>query len=198
MFSPILTTEQAGSARRWEPLAFADGKEERENSDAARIAEVFEQGRRAGAASSGQMAVAQARQLAALLDSIGSELKNLGDKIARDTLDLAICIARQIVRRELLAHPESVLKVVEEAMTGLPQETQHAQIFLNPEDAKRVELALSGELERMHWRIVEDPRVEAGGCRISATCGDVDATLSTRWAAALAVLGAEPGNDDAH
>jgi flagellar assembly protein FliH len=76
-------------------------------------------------------------------------------------------------------------------MAGLPQGTQHAQLILHPEDANRVERAIGGELARIQWRIIEDGRIAPGGCRIIAPCGDVDATLQTRWAGVLAALGEE-------
>jgi len=96
-----------------------------------------------------------------------------------------------VVGRELSVNPEGIIQMVEEAMAGLPQGTQNAQLILHPEDARRVDRAIGAELSRIQWRIVEDGRLAPGGCKIIAPCGDVDATLQTRWAGVLAALGEE-------
>lgn len=186
-------SDRAAGLRRWEPVSFSEARSPEVQPDASRYAAGFEEGRRAGEAAGAQLAAAQARQLATLLDSIGCELRVLGEQTARDTLQLALTIARQVVRHELSVRPEGLLQLVEEAISGLPQGTQNAQLMLHPGDARLVEAAIGGELARIQWRIVEDPRMSPGGCRIVAPCGEVDATLQTRWAGVLAAL----GEDDA-
>jgi flagellar assembly protein FliH len=39
------------------------------------------------------------------------------------------------------------------------------------------------------WRIVEDHRVEPGGCRVVSPTCEVDATLATRWKRVVEALG---------
>jgi flagellar assembly protein FliH len=195
MSNRVLSPEQAGACRPWVPNAFHGARNETARASAEaeghqmRFAAGFEEGRRAGEAAGTQRVAAQARQLATLLDAVGCELRSVGEQTARETLSLAIAIARHIVRRELASGTQTILKVVEESMAGLPQGTQHAQLFLHPEDAAQVQRELGEELDRIRWRIAADPRLTQGGCKILAPCGDVDATVETRWAGALAALG---------
>ena len=191
LFDGNARTDIPEGVRRWEPVSFSEVNHTQVQPDTARFADGFEEGKRAGEAAGSQLAASQARQLAALLDAIGCELRSLGEQTARDTLQLALTIARQVVGRELSVNPDGIIPMVEEAMAGLPQGTQHAQLILHPEDARRVDRAIGGELSRIQWRIVEDGRLAPGGCKIIAPCGDVDATLETRWAGVLAALGEE-------
>ena len=191
LFDGNARTDIPEGVRRWEPVSFSEVNHTQVQPDTARFADGFEEGKRAGEAAGSQLAASQARQLAALLDAMGGELRYLGEQTARDTLQLALTIARQVVGRELSVNPDGIIQMVEEAMAGLPQGTQHAQLILHPEDARRVDRAIGGELSRIQWRIVEDGRLAPGGCKIIAPCGDVDATLETRWAGVLAALGEE-------
>jgi flagellar assembly protein FliH len=195
--NPGSRAEHSGGFRRWEPVSFEQVNPPDAPAAASGFADGFEEGKRAGEAAGAQLASAQARQLALLLDAIGCELRVVGEQTARDILDLALTIARQVVRRELSIHPEGITHVVEEAMASLPQGTQNAQLILHPEDATRVDRALGGELSRIQWRIVEDARLAPGGCKIIAPCGDVDATLQTRWAGVLAALGENDAKSNA-
>jgi flagellar assembly protein FliH len=192
----FLPKEELGEFQYWQPAAFANTRETEANAEAragrAR-AQGFEEGKREGYAAGNQMASAQARQLAALLDAVGCELRVLGEQTARETLRLAIAIAQQITRRELTLNPKTVVPLVTEAMNCLPQGTRSARLSLHPGDALLVSQHLGEELTRLEWRIVEDPTLTPGECRINAACGDVDATFETRWARVLAAL----GQDDA-
>lgn len=188
----FVPAEELGEFRYWQPAAFANTRETETNVEerAGRArAQGFEEGKREGFAAGNQLASAQARQLAALLDAIGCELRVLGEQTAKETLRLAIAIAQQVTRRELKLDPEAVVPLVTEAMNCLPQGTRQARLSLHPQDAALVTQHLGEELTRLEWRVLEDSTLNRGECRISAACGDVDATFETRWARVLSALG---------
>ncbi len=144
-------------------------------------AEGLEEGRRAG-----QGDCARVKDM---LVSLGSEMDNLDFRIADLVLELALDVARQVVAGELAVRPERILEVINLALKQLTETTQEARLLLHPEDAALVRPQLEGVLDRNRLRIVEDIRVERGGCLIETPLGDLDATLATRWRQVVQVLG---------
>jgi flagellar assembly protein FliH len=85
--------------------------------------------------------------------------------------------------------PEFVLPVVQEAIRALPHFSQHARLVLNPEDGALVRAHLGDQLAQSGWQLVEDARMQRGGCRIETAHGQIDASLASRWHRVLAALG---------
>jgi len=126
------------------------------------------------------------RNLAVALDESSSALR---DEIADDVLSLALEVARQILHEALPVKRELLLPVVREAMQFLPAASPGAQIQLNPADVELVRAHFGEELRLNSWKIVEDHRIQPGGCRLNAVNCAVDATLASRWKRVLAALG---------
>ncbi len=124
-----------------------------------------------------------------LLVGLGAEMDSLDFRIADLVLELALDVAHQVVAGELAVRPERILEIINLALKQLTETTQEARLLLHPEDAALVRPQLEGVLDRNRLRIVEDLRIERGGCLIETPLGDVDATLGTRWRQVVQVLG---------
>jgi flagellar assembly protein FliH len=164
---------------------------ERVHRDAHR--EGYDAGQREGYAAgyqSGQaQAQAEAERLRQLADALEAELKSLEHELGQEMLALSLDIAKQMLRQALKVKPELLLPVVRSAMESLPQNTQHPHIHLHPEDAVLVREMLGAELAHAGWRIVEDPRLNRGGCMIETSSVEVDASLPSRWHRLATALG---------
>ncbi len=125
-------------------------------------------------------------QLAAALDAA---LAGFEECHAGHLADLALEIARQMLRGDSRLAREALPGVVREALASLPDGLRHPQLVLHPADVALVRAHLGDTLERGQWAVVEDHRIEPGGCRIETESGDVDATLATRWKRLAAALG---------
>lgn len=147
--------------------------------------EGYAQGRAEGHAAAAQTAA----RLEALVGTMESACVALRENIADDVLTLALDIARQVLHEALPVKRDLLLPVVREAMQGLPAASQGAQIQLNPADVELVRAHFGEELRINSWQIVEDHRIQPGGCRLASPNGEVDATLPTRWKRVLATLG---------
>jgi flagellar assembly protein FliH len=204
MSSRFFSAEDLLGVRPWQPgsigATFAKRRtEEREtkidkeaeqarNIEAARL-RARDEGYRDGYAS-GQAAAQQAAvTLTALAESARKGISEDEQKIAEDLLDLALDVARQIVRADIKVKRDDVLNVIREAMECLPQSTQSRQLILHPNDVDIVRSHVGDELTMGNWRLIEDHRIEPGGCRISAATCEIDATLATRWKRVLAAFG---------
>ncbi len=153
----------------------------------------FEEGRRAGnaAARAEQQAALdeqhdQVDRLGAILNLLARPLAELDVGMHQQLAALAGTIARQLVRRELRAHPEQIIAVIRETLALLPANSQVVRIALHPDDAALVRERLTEPNAERAWTLSEDPVISRGGCRISSENSFIDATVEARLGAAIA------------
>ena len=129
------------------------------------------------------------RELAALTQLLGRMREVMEDHeqvLAGDVMGLAVELSQQIMRHALQVNPEVVLPVVREAIASLPQGSQHPRLILHPQDAALVRSVLDvNQITPAPWRIVEDARLERGGCRIETATSELDASIGSRWKATV-------------
>lgn len=190
MSERVIPKEKLTAFQRWELGALREHVTldpvgaEPDAMQAARSA-AREEGYRAGNAE-GQRLAAQAaahelERLRALLARAESNIVNLEHHVAEDMLDLALELARQVLRGELSARRDALLPVVREAMASLAESALQRKLILHPSDVDIVRSHLGDELKLGNWQVVEDHLIEPGGCRVTSLNGEVDATLETRW-----------------
>jgi flagellar assembly protein FliH len=135
------------------------------------------------------------------------ELRSRKDDLFREArkgvLDLAVAIARKIVKREVEAGSDAVLRNVEKAV-DLVFRRGSVLIQVHPEDAPAVEKALAGEprwaegFKGLEVRPAAD--VARGGCRLISGSGSVDLAIETQLsliAAAIEGASGEPAAEEA-
>jgi flagellar assembly protein FliH len=123
------------------------------------------------------------------LESAAAHVRQSKDEWAqaasRTTLELALAIARRIVRRELRAHQDITLAWVSEALE-LAGDSDRIVVHLSPQDHQalgeqvRQIGARLGKLARAD--VVADPEVTAGGCLVQTRFGTIDQRLETQLA----------------
>ncbi|MCE5182558.1 MAG: flagellar assembly protein FliH [Betaproteobacteria bacterium] len=134
---------------------------------------------------------AELAQLAQLASSLEGALNQFDEEMMQSLLTLSLDVAKQMLREALRVRPELALPAIREAVSSLPQVSQHPHIKLNPDDAALVRSLMADELSSFHWKLIEDARIERGGCRIETVNSEADATMESRWERVLAVLGRE-------
>ena len=138
----------------------------------------------------------QAQHFDQLIAALQTPFADLDQQVEQELVKLAVVVARQLVRREIKTDPGAVVAVVREAMGQLPVSSQQINLHLHPEDAALVRSALSLNDEDRRWRIVEDPVLVRGDCRILTETSRIDATVEARLTAIIAtMLGGERRND---
>ncbi len=194
MSSNIIPKEQLSAYQRWE-LNSLDGStgqtvplptaEEVENIHQQAYQEGFAAGYREG---KGKVDAELAR-LAQLMTALDGALNQFDETLTQNLLSLALDVAKQMLREALRVRPELVLPVIREAVSSLPQASQHPHLKLHPEDAALVRSLMADELNHFHWKLIEDSRVERGGCRVETANSEIDATMENRWKRILDALG---------
>ena len=151
-------------------------------------AEGLEQGKKKGHATGLAEIQVQANRLMQIISTLHEPLAQLDDQMEKELVALSIAIARQIVRRELKADPGQIVAVVREAVASLPVGSRNVNLHLHPEDAALVRNALSLTGNDKTWRVIEDPLLTRGGCKVVTDISQIDATLDTRIAAIAATI----------
>lgn len=131
----------------------------------------------------------EAARVRALADAACARWDDAQAQLASQVLDLALHVARKVLHADARVRREALLAVVQEALHGLVDAAQRAEIHVHPADATMIRGGLGEELSRGQWKLVEDQRIEPGGCRIQTPHGEIDATLATRWRRVLDALG---------
>lgn len=161
-------------------------------------AEGFEQGRQEGVVAGQKEIMARVHELNHLMQTLARPLEQLDETVEQELVDMVILIARQLIRRELKTEPGEILAVIREAMAMLPLASINVRLHLHPEDAELVRSTLSLSSEEQTWKLVEDPVIARGGCKVSSDTSQIDATLENRINAVISrLLGGERSSDEA-
>lgn len=156
----------------------------------------FAQGRREGLEAGRKEILARVHELEGLMQALGRPLEQVDDQVEQELVHLALAVARQLVRRELRTDPGQVLAVVREAMAALPIAARNVRLHLHPEDAALIRDTLSLSEVEQGWKVVEDPLLTRGGCKVSSDSSQIDATVERRLQAVIAsTLGGERQGD---
>jgi flagellar assembly protein FliH len=130
-----------------------------------------------------------------MLGAISQPFKDLDSQVEEQLVQLAVTIARQLVRRELRMDPAQVIAIVRESVALLPAATRDVRVHLHPEDANVVREKLATPSADRAWTIVEDPVMTRGGCRVTTDTASIDSRLETRIQSIMAAILGEERTD---
>ncbi|MGB9991780.1 flagellar assembly protein FliH [Pseudoduganella rhizocola] len=143
----------------------------------------FEQGREEGR----QENLVNFDQLARPVDAMLRNLRKLrADYRAaqrKEVVDLVAKVARQVIRAELALQPVQIMALVDETLASMPPTREEIDIFLNPEELKRI--AELDPKRAKRWNLIGDARMEPGEIRIRAGDSEVDAGCHQRLNAVM-------------
>ncbi len=187
------------AARQFRPLA---GKIVRADPSAAmseRERQAHERGRKEGFDEGTRRALEQARreranhgaQLERVLAELRARFAELEEAGADLVLDLAVEMARQVVRSHVEVRRDAVLAPLREAVALVIDQHAHPRVHLNPNDFDLLRAELEADGVFKGCRFIADAAVARGGCRVETNQGEVDAQLAKRWQRVMAALGIE-------
>ncbi|GMR15902.1 MAG: hypothetical protein BMS9Abin31_0198 [Gammaproteobacteria bacterium] len=142
-----------------------------------------------------------AASLRSIIELLSEPLKELDDDIVNQLTQLSMTVAKQVIRRELHIEEGEIVGIVREAMTALPASTRKIILNVHPDDAELVRNAFSlndeTESEELRWKLLEDPMLTRGGCKISSENSSIDATVEGRLNRIInTLLGGERESDE--
>ena len=124
---------------------------------------------------------AEAQRLQQLVNEFTASIQALDAQIADSVVDLALNIARQVIRSTLAITPEKVVETVRDILQADTNSDTLMYLRLHPEDLALIKRHLSDDPRLHKWHLEPDERIERGGCIAETSLGDIDATLKTRW-----------------
>jgi flagellar assembly protein FliH len=137
----------------------------------------------------------QVATLEKMLGAIAQPFRDLDAQVEEQLVQLAVTIARQLVRRELRTDPAQVIAIIRETVALLPAATRDVRVHLHPEDAAIVREKLATPTADRAWTIVEDPVLTRGGCRVTTDTAHIDQRLETRIQSIMAAILGEERTD---
>ncbi|MBW8828473.1 MAG: flagellar assembly protein FliH [Burkholderiales bacterium] len=130
-------------------------------------------------------------QIGQLVQSSGLALDALEQDMAHALAVTAIQLARQIVRSELMAQPQMVAGVAQEALDNLLMSARQITVRVHPDDHALVAQGAAEVLASRGARLLADVSIARGGCLVESDIGVADASIAARWKRALVSLGHE-------
>jgi len=159
----------------------------------------YAEGRAAGERAAAADMTARLACFDAIMSQLSAPLAAFDQALVDDVAQLALLIARHLVRRELKTAPGEVVGVVRETMRLLPFATHGTTVRLNPDDVELVRTAFAASEEPIAWRLEADPLVTRGGCIVDSASSRIDASVEARLAAiASKMFGGERDSDRTH
>jgi len=190
--SKILESNDLTAYERWElPLvngtnvsSSAPTAEELESIQKQAYEEGFAQGLKNGTEHKKQEIEQNIESLRSIIELLTEPLKELDDVVVNQLAQLSMSVAKQVVRRELHTNEGEIVGIVREAMSALPASTREVVLNIHPDDAELVRNAFSlgeeTESEELFWKVIEDPMLSRGGCKITSENSTIDATVEGR------------------
>jgi flagellar assembly protein FliH len=201
-FSRFIPKEQIAEAASWEFESLIGGSPAGGTGSllSSRERRAYDRGRDDGFAA-GFIAAQQRRgehaaEVARMLAALRTRFDEFESRGADLVLDLALEIARQVVRREVSCARDAVLPALREAMLAVIEQHAQPRIYLHPRDLEHLRAELDADGSFRGARFVADATLTPGGCRIETHQVEVDASVETRWRRVLATLGSEAPFDE--
>lgn len=203
--SKVIVKDNLTAYERWElPLVTgnlsATTVNELESIQKQAYQEGFALGQKEGFEQTKQLMENNAAALQSIIDVLSEPLKELDDDVVNQLAQLSMTVAKQVVRRELHTDEGEVVGVVREAMNALPASTRKITLNIHPEDAELIRSSFSlgddSDADELRWRVIEDPMITRGGCKISSENSSIDATVESRLNRIIStLLGGERESD---
>lgn len=149
----------------------------------------FEKGFEQGLSEGRQAAMTDVGQIASMLAVLEQASHEFESSMAEVVLDLALALTQQMLRQILPVKNDVLLPLIREALASLPQVNQHPRILVHPDNGKLLRELLTADIAHFGLRIIDDPAIQPGGCKIEAGASEIDATIESRWSRLLTALG---------
>ena len=137
--------------------------------------------------------LAEAARLNSAFTHAAKPLAQLDSTLLDELSQLALCVGKQLARRELRIDPAQVAAIVRETIGLLPANSRDVRVVLHPADAAVLREKLAPASAELAWQLLEDPVMGRGGCRVMSEHVRIDASFEGRVADIAGAL-LDPGS----
>jgi len=116
-----------------------------------------------------------------LIDKLHTPLADVDKNVEQQLFILVEQLTSVIVRHEAKTNADIIMSAISEAIKTLPAHDAQTQIYLHPDDIKRVEEAFGEEhIQQSGWRLLPAPQLEVGGCQVENSTSNIDMRIKSR------------------
>ena len=141
--------------------------------------QAFESGREAGRSLARQELEVPLERLARSLDELAACRARYRRETEREVVQLAMEIARRILRRELTVDPEAILGLVRAGLESVSLR-EVLEVRLHPSHAETVRLSLNKSGAPSGLAVIADPHLEPGAVLVETRRGGFDASAEAQ------------------
>nr|WP_202906076.1 flagellar assembly protein FliH [Morganella psychrotolerans] len=145
----------------------------------------FAQGLQEGAEQGRQQALAEQQPVTQswqrLLSEFSYSLDSFDSVVTTKLLQIALTAAKQVLGQPAVCDGSALLEEISRLLKQKPLFAGQPELRVNPVHIEMLEQHLSTQLNQNGWRLVPDPQLHAGGCRVVADDGEIDMSVATRW-----------------
>ncbi|WP_435946121.1 flagellar assembly protein FliH [Dryocola sp. BD586] len=133
------------------------------------------------------LAQAQARQdeaaaqIIRLFEAFKLALDNLDSVIPSRLVQLSLTAARSLIGKNIVYDNDVLIDKIRSLLREDALLAGNIQLWVSEDDRAMVGEKLGPTLASLGWELLGDADILPGGCRITSTEGEIDATMSTRW-----------------
>ncbi len=131
------------------------------------------------------------QQVHRFLQALDAEFDTLHEQLSASVVRVALQLARQVLRDELVSAPEHVARVAAEALESVLLSARHITVQVHPLDLPLVAAGAQEVVQARGARLIATSGIERGGCRVESDMGAIDAGIASRWAQATQALGGD-------
>jgi len=120
-----------------------------------------------------------AARLAVEVDQLSGLRRKLRHEAEEDLVQLAVRIARRVIRRELTADPDAILGIVKAALDRVDAR-EILRLRVHPADEPLIRTTLEERTVPGRVEVVPDSGLERGGVIVETARGDLDAAVESQ------------------
>src|SRR5690554_334033 len=147
------------------------------------LAQGLEEGRRQGEEAKRAEIDASLQRLEQVTLELMEPIRQQRDDAEQALLNLALAVARTVIRREVSLDTSHIAQVVTEAIDSLPRGSDRIKLIVSPQDAPLVRQMV--ERQQENWTVIESADLLPGGCKVETSVSLVDYTVEKRFQLAV-------------
>lgn len=116
-----------------------------------------------------------------LIEQLNNPLATIEKNIEEQLLNLVVQLTEAVVLQEATTNPDILMAAINTGIKALPSNEPNTQIYLNPDDIKKVEQQFGEQyIKESGWRLLPAPQLSAGSCQIENSTSNIDLQMKSR------------------
>lgn len=144
-------------------------------------AQGLEEGTEQGLAQGQEQIETLGKNWESLIEQLNKPLATVEKNVEEQLLTLVVQLTEAVVLQEAKINPDILMAAINTGIKALPSNDVSTQIYLNPDDIKKVEQQFGEQhIQESGWRLLPAPQLTIGSCQIENSTSNIDLQLKSR------------------